>query len=359
MSTEIQPNIRKAVVEDSHNLASLASKAFLGYPFEYVFTSEGVSNAISNGEKRYVMRDQIGQIVGSAVLGDSDSKMSEIMRVMIEPSLRKNGAATYLTRHLALEAIQEGKYSWADVRGDQIGMQRAALGSGMKAISLEQGKHAVYNHQDQNGNEIGPARESMVHMTTLPVDELSLKKEIIKLPNSIREELAKNLKNSLSPDSKEKSLSELLLPSANRTKDRILNNLNLNSQIIDTCTNLNSDILKITINGVDTIVVLPDASAFILNRGDLTKTIDLITKSGIQVATFYCNLNDETMQNKLIALGLEAVSIRPWIIGQSKDVVWQIAWRKTANDYKYCLHSISLDPIVERQLRKIINIIEN
>lgn len=358
MTTEIQQNIRTARVEDSQNLAALAGKAFLGYPFEYVFTADGIKNAIQNGERRYVMVDLNNQTIGSAVLGINDSKMAEIMRVMIAPSMRKNGVATSLTRELALDAIKLGKYSWADVRGDQIGMQRAALGSGLKAISLEQGKHVVYNHYDENGSNLGPARETMVHMTTLPVDELAFAYEISILDIRIREQLVKNLRGSMSPSIKDESICRNILSSASKTKEHISNNLGLNAQSIESIVQINDDIVKIKIGDVETIVVLPDASAFILNGTQIHQTTDLLAKVGIQVATYYCNINSNDMENRLIDSGLEAVSIRPWIDETNGQNVWQIAWRKTANDYKYCLHTISLDRIVERQINKIINIIE-
>jgi len=358
MSIEIQPNIRKAQVQDSRNLASLANKAFKGYPFEYVFSEDGTKEAIARGEQRWVILNENNQITGCAVLGLTDSRMAEVMRVMIDPSLRKNGAATYLTKRLSLEAINEGKYAWADVRGDQIGMQRAGMGASMKAISLEQGKHVVYNHKDSEGRELGPARETMVHMTTLPVNELDLKNEIVKLPYIIREQLAKNLKSSLNPTLKDQSLSAAKLPNAKTTKERVLNSINYYSEKIGSIVSINNDIKKIETAGINTIVVLPDASAFILNGGHLDETVNLLTAVGIQVATYYCDLNDEKMRQKAIDAGMEAASIRPWVNEKTGQIVWQIAWRKTANDYKDCLHTISLDPIVERQIMKIINIVE-
>lgn len=358
MTKETSPSIRKATVEDSQNLAVLASKAFIGYPFEYVFSEAGNKEAILKGEQRWVILDENKQITGCAVIGLNDTKMAEIMRVMIDPTLRKNGAATYLTKRLSLEAIKEGKYAWADVRGDQIGMQRAGMGTGMKAISLEQGKHVVYSHRDLEGKELGPARETMIHMTTLPVNELELKNEIVRLSPTIREQLTKNLKASLSPALKDPSLCESKLPSAKTTKEHVLANINHSSENITSIHSINDDIRKIETSGINTIVVLPDASAFILNSGHLSETVDLLAKVGIQVATYYCDLNDEAMQKKAVDAGLEAASIRPWVNEKSGQIVWQIAWRKTSNDYKDCLHTISLDPLVERQIMKIINIIE-
>lgn len=358
MTIETRQNIRTAQIEDSPNLALLASKAFVGYPFEYVFEAEGITKAIQDGERRYVMINENNQTIGSAVLGINNTKMAEIMRVMIDPSLRKNGAATSLTRVLSLDAIKLEKYSWADVRGDQIGMQRAALGAGLRAISLEQGKHVVYKHMDENGNDLGPARETMVHMTTLPIDELSLKQQISKLTGQVREQLVTNLKTSLNPELKDKSLSEIILPSASKTKYRILNNIELNSQDIDFRLDISTDILKISVSDVDTIVVLPDASAFIQKGTQLIKTVDLLAKIGVQVITYYCDINNHEQQDYMINCGFTASTIRPWVDEQTGNIVWQISWRKTSNDYQYCLHSISLDRIVERQIMKIINIIE-
>jgi hypothetical protein len=359
MTIEIPSNIRPAVVEDSQNLASLAGRAFSGYPFEYVFTPEGMREAIQQGERRYVLTDQENKTIGSAVLGVNGSMMAEIMRVMVEPSQRKGGTATHLTKELALEAIRLGIYSWADVRGDQIGMQRAALGAGLRAISLEQGKHVVYEHRDENGVNLGPARETMVHMTTLPIDELDLRREVHKLPLQIRNQLSINITKALNPTPKDTNISSAILPNTSKVKTHIMNNITLNLQAAGSIIKVNSDIVKLSIGDTDTIVVLPDASAFIIGGDEPKQSLDLLSKIGVQVATYYCDMDNVLMQEHLISSGLEATSIRPWIKEKSGKQVWQIAWRKTSNDYKYCLHSISLDRIVERQIRKVIAIIEN
>ena len=181
---------------------------------------------------RVVSIDVFGQIVGTAVLGNLGDYMQEIKRVVVDPSLRRNGVASEMTKHLVGEANNTGIIPWMDARADQLGMQRAGLKAGLCALSLESGKHCVYHHLDQNGFQIGPGRETMVHITSLTTDLSVLTEELAQWPLILVEQLATNMNQALMPRPKKIEVVNDYLPSAVEVKRRIESELEIMEVIL-------------------------------------------------------------------------------------------------------------------------------
>ncbi len=345
--------IIKAKKDNSIELANLAGMAFPGYPFEYVFSKTGVEEAINNGEQRYTLQDDTGQIIGSAVLGLDDTPMAEVKRVMVHPDYRSNGVASKLTQHLCRIANENNKLPYAEVRADQIGMQKAALSAGMTAISVEPGKHVVYTH-----DQLGPAREGMTFMTTGKVSLDDLKKSLRNVPKTIRQRLAVNMDSSLVTTPKDNHLVQTELVSPSDSKRLVLNKLldinagGPNLKIVG------DDIAIWQENGLKVAFILPDRSAFV-SIADINKiNHSLIENSGIQIATIYVNMTDYLSTSRLGHLKYEPTSVRLWnSTGHNSE--WQIGWQARYNNFGNCLHTINLDPTIKEQITKTIDVVNN
>lgn len=133
-------SLRAAQIEDSSQLAEIASVGLPGYPFEYIYNPQAISAEILQGNDHRIVADSVGYILlGTAVL-ELGHPMSEIKRVVVSPEMRQNGIAYSMTQYLVDKALRSRLVPWSDVRADQVGMQRAALKSGLLPVSLEQGK---------------------------------------------------------------------------------------------------------------------------------------------------------------------------------------------------------------------------
>lgn len=348
--------IQKAITDQSDELARLAQIAFPGYPFEYVFNKEGVQTALINNELRYVLTDESGQIMGSAVLGVEVGPMSEIKRVMVHPDHRSNGVATELTRHLTKIAIDLGKIPYAEARADQPAMQKAALNAGMTAIALEPGKHVVYEHMNKSSHT-GPARETMIFMTSAKVGLDSLSNALRNLSPRIREQLSVNMQDSLSPKPKSVEVVQNTLISPTESKREVLNKLLTLNKGGDNLKIINDDIAIWNTGDSSILFILPDKSAFVTISNTRHIDYEVITNSGVQVSTIYSDMTDYMSNSHLIHTSYVPTSIRLWRNEDKDD--WQVAWQLRQNGYENCLHTIKLNDVVKSQIEKVIRIIKN
>lgn len=346
--------ILKAKKHNSTELANLAGIAFPGYPFEYVFSKTGVEEAINNGEQRYTLQDDAGKIIGSAVLGLDDTPMAEVKRVMVHPDYRANGVASKLTQHLCKDAAINNKIAYAEVRADQIGMQKAALSAGMTAISVEPGKHVVYTH-----DQLGPAREGMTFMTTEDISLNYLKASLRNVPKSIRQRLAVNMNSSLVTRPKDYHVAHTELVSPSDSKRLVLNNLlyiNAGGPNLEIVSN---DIAIWRKGGLEIIFILPDRSAFISTTETSKINHSLIENSGVQIATIYVNMADYLNNSRLWHSKYEPTSVRLWKSNDVNKSEWQIGWQARYNNFEDCLHTINLDPTIKEQIIKNIEVVDN
>jgi len=353
MSKEI--NIRQAIPEDAIELAGLARRGMPGYPFESVYDPDALRSELGPENKRIVAVSE-GSILGTAVLGDG--YMAEIKRVLVDPDNRAKGLGHRLTENLKQKAIASGVVPWADVRADQIGMQKAAYAYDLRLnpISVETGKHVVYSHK----NETGPARESMVHMSGLPLAKrnVAFDSEINKWPAPSIKQLVDNMARSLISQDKDRQLVGQILPSASLVKKQIENSVNSSGLLH---TQLTGDIIQLTKDGAKCIVITPDASGFV--EGDNAESIiSLVDKGldlGLQIITCYLPISNIQMVNKLIQSGLEPAMVRPWQSSKEAIPEWQVGLRKTANHYEKSLHVINLDPWVHAGIMEVIKSIDS
>lgn len=352
---EINYQIREARPGDASALVDLVSRGMIGYPFENVYDEESVRGSIQQPNDRRVVaeEDQTGRLIGTAVLGDRNDHMQEIKRVVVDPEVRKNGVATSMTKHLAQLARELRVVSWADARADQPGMQSAALRAGHRATSLETGKHCVYWHLDRNDeHQVGPARETMVHLTSLPVDITVLQRELIHWPEPLVSELLSSLSDALAPQEKDEAIVQRILPSAAEVKRRISENLR-RANVEPTP---GSDVVMVRVGDATMAVILPDASGFVVTppNADLAKAVALGELIGLQTITTYVDVADLESIPKLQAAGLRPTMLRVWQEKESSRPRWQVGWRKVANHYDQSLHYLRLHADVEEQVTKVI-----
>lgn len=344
-------HLRPAVAADAPRLADLVREGMPGYPFESVYDPGALARDISAGETRVVAEITPDlPLLGTAVLGVNPAEsMSEIKRVVVDPSARKNGVAKRLVEYLTHEAFQDDLIPWADVRSNQIGMQRSAAAVGMHAVSLEPGKHVVYRHPEPDG-DLGPARETMIHMTSLDLPLGHLVHALSSWSNDLQSELIENLSASLSPEPKDPQLALRLLPNAAQVKDRISTRLShLDVQEIG------PDLTLVTAGAGQMLVISPDASGFITQPRNLPELVHLADSGGLQLVTCYNPAADSAVASDLAAAGFTPAMIRPWQPDPASPPRWEVGWRRPANNYASCLHPINLDPAIAAQITGVIS----
>jgi GNAT superfamily N-acetyltransferase len=348
MTTELI--VRKANQQDAEPLAELAKANMPGYPFNSVYDPKALEAEILGGSNRLIAVDHDDIIHGTAVLGDDH--MAEIKRVLVRHESRGRGIARALTTKLKAEALAKGVVPWADVRADQIGMQRAAHSPelmSLEPIAVEMGKHIVYVHPD------GPARENMVGMSSL---------EIAKSKHGLTDhlgrystELASNMAEALSPKPKDIGLVSELLQSADLVKSQILRNLGTSRLPY---TQLTPDILSVSSGDASCVIISPDASGFVsgVDPDSIIKLVDAGLYLGLQILTCYVSTANTELITKLRERGLRPGMIRPWQETSSHKPEWQVGLRKTANHYESSLHTVLLDASVREKLGKVIESID-
>lgn len=354
--------IRNAQVGDSNGLADLAKKGFKGYPFEGVYHPPSLAEAISNGEIRIVaaLKPDLQRIIGTAVLG-IDGLMAEIKRVIVHPEFRQNGLAKEMTKNLAKEAKTREVHPYTDTRADQIGMQRASLGVGLKAITVEAGKHVVYEHEVEmpgpGKKQLGPARESMIHMTSLHADQKRLYEDLKQWSPKLKQDLCANIEKALHnpPDKKSHTVTHRL-PSAKLVRENILKRLDQKRNGFQVLYD-GQDVTIVQYGNAKITIIKPDASGFIETNKDTSKkeieyVLSLSKSIGLQIVTSYENTADIKKAELLQLCGLAPAMIRPWQTEKDGEPEWQVGFRKTMNDYDKCLHYIRLDKDVRQQLEE-------
>lgn len=357
--TKQEIQIRKALPQDAEQLADLAQRSMPGYPFESIYNPAELRQEIVAGVNRIVaVRNTDNKaIVGTAVLGDGH--MAEIKRVLVDPIARKQGLGAGLTTALKNMATENGVIPWADVRADQIGMQKAAhrYYPTLTPISVEMGKHIVYAHP----NNTGPARESMVHMSGLSIadDKESLAKALKVWSPDLANLLVNNMLDSLITHDKHYGLVREILPSVKHVKERIEHNI-ISNKIEHT--KISPDLVLLSDKGASCVVITPDASGFI--EGESAETIDNMIETamgiGLQIVTCYLAITDRKTIYSLIrsSSGLTTPAmIRPWQKSKNHQPEWQVGLRRTSEDYPHSLHSINLDPYVHASIMGYIEIV--
>lgn len=338
--------VRKATSSDAEGLAELAKLNMPGYPFNSVYDPSALAVEISGGSNRIVAEDKSGMLHGTAVLGDEH--MAEIKRVLVRRESRGRGIAHALTTHLKAEALSKGVVPWADVRADQVGMQRAAHSRelmSLEPIAVEMGKHIVYMHPD------GPARENMVGMSG---HELARSKRgLTDNLTPYSKELARNMADALSPAPKDVGLVSRLLQSADLVKSQIMQNIETTRLPY---TQLTSDIIRISSDEASCIIITPDASGFVSGKdpGAISSLVDAGINMGLQIVTCYVDTANTGLIMQLKERGMTPCMIRPWQETSSHTPVWQVGLRKTANDYDKSLHTVLLDEGVKEKLTSVI-----
>jgi hypothetical protein len=358
----VEYGIRNATIGDGQGLAQLAHRGFKGYPFESVYQPQSLVDAITQGEIRIVaaLKPELQHIIGTAVLG-IDGFMAEIKRVIVHPEYRNNHLASNMTKNLERVAKRKKVHPYTDTRADQLGMQKASLGAGLKAITIESGKHVVYDHEvDVPGpgkEQLGPARESMIHMTSLRADQSRLYDELKNWPLALREKLYTNIAKALhNPAEKNKSVVEYKLPSALKVRTTILNQLEEHRNGFEIIHD-EQDITVVQHGNVKITIIKPDASGFIETNDHTTNEeiqyiLGLSEAIGLQIITSYENVKDVKKAQLMDECGLTPAMIRPWQTTKKGKPIWQAGFRKTMNGYEDCLHSIRLDKKVREQLEE-------
>lgn len=354
--------VRNAQLNDARGLADLARRGFKGYPFESVYDPPSLAKAIGGGEIRIVaaLKPELQRIIGTAVLG-IDGLMAEIKRVIVDPDFRKNGLAKEMTNNLEKEAKSRGVHPYTDTRADQIGMQRASLGAGLKAITVEAGKHVVYEHEVEmpgpGKKQLGPARESMIHMTSLRADQQRLYKELKQWPSKLKYDLCANIEKALHnpPDKKSHTVTSRL-PSAKLVRENILKRLDQKRNGFQVIYD-EQDVTIVQYGNAKITIIKPDASGFVETNRDTTEeeieyVLSLSKSIGLQIVTSYENTTDVKKAELLQSCGLTPAMIRPWQTEKEGEPEWQVGFRKTMNDYDRCLHYLRLDKDVRQQLEE-------
>ncbi len=341
--------IRKAETKDADLLSQLARAGFPGYPFLGVYQPEIIRQQIQNGEQRYVLETEMG-LVATAVLGGSQ-QMREICRVVVSPQYRGNGVGKAITKSLYDEATINGWSPWADVRAVQPAMQRSALSAGMYPVSVESGKHVVYDHRDQNDHPTSPARESMIHFTSLIADPSQLRRQLNLWPLSLKQVLLTNIKSALNLSQPDRGLAHLLLPDAQSVKSKIHSELQKMSLATDITRD--SDIEVIDLSGNKVLIIKPDASAFILeNNHPGSVDLNTLAELGIQVVTAYCDAGQIDTINSLARLKMEPAMLRPWRNEIGSATVWQVGCRRFLNQGHQLIEPVNIDPQIRSQLEQ-------
>lgn len=351
----IEISIRQAKETDAVQLAALAKRSMPGYPFLTIYDPAALAEEISSSPNRIVAMTGGDKIVGTAMLGDGH--MAEIKRVLVDPQYRGIHLGERLTSTLKQLAKDRGVVPYADVRGDQIGMQRAAhrYNHKLTPTSLEPGKHVVYCHQYPSGR----ARETMVSFTGLELayDLDTLIKGIKKWPKEISHALVNNMIDSLHPRRKVSLVTNLILPSAKSVKARV-NHKVRNSGL--PYTQLTPDIIKLNKQDTSCLVIAPDASAFIEGKSvkGITNLLDRVKDFGLQLVTCYVAVADTDMVLGLTQAGMKPTMVRPWQENSSDQPQWQVGLRHTCNYFDHSLHPIKLDPDVKSEIEQVIKKID-
>lgn len=351
--------IRRAEPSDADGLVALVKNGMPGYPFEAVYDLDAVAKTlVLSSDYRAVSVDEHGQIIGTAVLGNAGEYMQEIKRVVVDPRLRRNGVASELTMHLAKVARTSQVAPWMDARADQPGMQKAGLRAGLSALSLEMGKHCVYFHLNESGIQIGPGRETMVHITSLTPDLSDLAAGLFAWPLDLVEELVANLEGAFSPALKKIEVVGEKIPSAAAVKERIESELiNLARSGVKVSGLSNPDLSMVTLGSLATLVVKPDSSGFLLGglSADLPLMIQLGHSVGLQVITTYVDVTETSLIELLRRSKMKPTMVRLNQKTAEDKVVWQVGWRSTANGFDDCLHTVNLDDEVKAQVKNLID----
>lgn len=351
----IETSIRQAKASDAEQLADLAKRSMPGYPFLSIYDPATLKHEIESCPNRIVAESNSGKIVGTAVLGDGH--MAEIKRVLVDTQYRGNHLGEQLTSTLKQMAKDRGVIPYADVRGDQIGMQRAAHRYNLKLTptSLEPGKHVVYYHQYPPGR----ARETMVSFTGLELahDLDTLIKGIKKWPKEISHALVSNMIDSLHPRRKVSLITNLILPSAKSVKARVIHKVR-NSGL--PYTQLTPDITKFYEQDTSCLVIAPDASAFIEGKSveGITNLLDNVKGFGLQLVTCYVAIANSDMVLGLAKAGMKPTMVRPWQEAATDQPQWQVGLRHTGNYFDHSHHPIKLDPDVKSEIEQIIKNID-
>lgn len=350
--------IRRAEPSDASGLVALVKSGMLGYPFEAVYDLEAVTNTLlSPSDYRAVSVDEQGQIVGTAVLGDFGEYMQEIKRVIVDPRLRRNGVASELTMHLVNVARMSQVIPWMDARADQPGMQKAGLRAGLSALSLEMGKHCVYFHLDENGVQIGPGRESMVHITSLTSNLSDLASGLSGWPLDLVEGLVANLEGAFSPSPKKNDVVVEKIPSASTVRQRIELELSILTRSGVKVTELsNPDLSVVSLGSLKMLVVKPDSSGFLI--GGLSASLPLMVQLGhsigLQVITTYVDVAETSSIELLRRSKMKPTMVKLNQKTIDEKIVWQVGWRSTAHGFDNCLHTIKLNDEIEAQIKNLI-----
>lgn len=342
--------IQPALPQNGDQLAALGKEAFPGYPFETIYDPSALRRIISAGEIRLniILNEAI---IATGVLDDSNPPMAEIKRVAVHPDCRRNGYASAITQKLASKARESGLIPWADARADQIGMQTAALSAGLVPISLEPGKHAVYEH-----NGLGPARETMVHLTDLRLPEETLWQELRPWPAHAKTTLTNHLRKGFSPTRKNHQLARSLLPNAQGVSSKIEQSL---TDLRVPYSALSGDLLQLHWQGSKIVIIKPDASGFITSfqEKSLGGLINLAAEIGLQIVTCYEDVSALKNCQILDQAGMQPAMIRPWQ-KENQNPTWQIGWRTTTNHYDQCLHHLELSSQISDYLQDFLNRLE-
>ncbi|MFZ2153154.1 MAG: GNAT family N-acetyltransferase [Microgenomates group bacterium] len=347
--------IRPAEPSDAPELVELVKNGMPGYPFESVYREQSVKESIESPTSYRVIAERKGKVVGTAVLGETGEYQQEIKRVVVSPTERGNGLASTMTKHLADKATAAGIVPWLDARTREPAMQQAGLSAGMHAMSLEKGKHLVYNHLDSQGQEVGPARETMVNETLLTKDPQELTGGLKRWGHNLLKTLAANMEDSFSPPPKDVSIVNKEIPSAREVKEKIERGIrNLSPSTVQRTSN--PDIVILSEHQTSMVVVTPDASAFVLTKPNvgLKKMVETGEKIGLQTITAYIDIGDIKSQRHLRDADMSPTMVRLNQNKRCEPITYQVGWRKTANSFNQCVDEIKVAPEAERQIRDII-----
>jgi hypothetical protein len=346
--TNIEHTIRSAVPQDAARLAQVARRGIPGYPFEEVYHPESVERHILSSDEQRLVAELPGMgVIATAVLGVG--RMAEIKRVVVDPTARGVGVAKEMVGQLADRAKENEQIPWSDVRADQIGMQRAALAAGMRAISLEPGKHVVYEHPSPDGDS-GPARETMVHMTSLKLDDWALHRDLRYWPQHLVHKLVENMMKAHQPKPKDVAWSSYFMKDAAGMRERVTEAIDRFDHLMGREA-LHPDIEVLTIEEMKVVVIKPDNSGFIVsepNGGVGVVVSQLMKQIGLDIVTHYSPAGENV--TRLSDAGMEPAMVRPWQEHPDVSPEWQVGWRAVGAGFNEILHPINLDPTVRQQL---------
>ena len=220
---------------------------------------------------------------------------------------------------------------------------------------METGKHVVFYHEDSDHNPLGPARESMIHMTSLKAKPESLYSGLKKWSPDVTKILIENMKRAYhEPKEKSKKISQKHLPSAQEVREQIHQRLDESKNDFSVLHD-EQDVTVVQRGNIKMTIVKPDASGFIETNSDTTKEeldyiLTLSESIGLKIVTSYENADDLEKVSLMNECGLTPSMIRPWQTQADGDPQWQVGFRKTMNEYNNCLHHIRIDHDVRQQL---------